>query len=139
MKKCYVIGNPIKHSLSPIIFNYLFKKNNINAKYSKYNPKNETDFFKFIKNENFYGLNITIPYKQKAYKIIDNKDGHADIKSINCIKKNKESLTGYNTDEYGFLKTIDKWQSRAGYRPCRIKSQKAIVATLYAHNKYYFN
>ena len=108
MKKCYVIGNPIKHSLSPIIFNYLFKKNNINAKYSKYNPKNETDFFKFIKNENFYGLNITIPYKQKAYKIIDNKDGHVGIKSINCIKKNKESLTGYNTDEYGFLKTIDK-------------------------------
>ena len=108
MKKCYVIGSPVEHSLSPIIFNYLFKKNNINAKYSKYNPKNETDFFKFIKNENFYGLNITIPYKQKAYKIINNKDDHIGIKSINCIKNNKESLTGYNTDKYGFLKTIDK-------------------------------
>jgi len=37
------------------------------------------------------------------------------------------------------LKTVDKWQSRAGYCPCRIKSQKAIVTALYAHNKYYFN
>ena len=37
------------------------------------------------------------------------------------------------------LKTVDTWQSRVDYCPCRIKSQKAIVATLYAYNKYYFN
>ena len=108
MKKCYVVGSPIKHSLSPAIFNYLFKKNNINAKYFKYNPENETDFLKFIKNENFYGLNITLPYKKSAYKIIKNQDDHVANKSINCIMKNKESLTGYNTDEYGFLKMIEK-------------------------------
>ena len=35
MKKYYVIGNPIEHSLSPKIHNYWFKKNNINAVYEK--------------------------------------------------------------------------------------------------------
>ena len=58
MKKFYVVGNPIEHSLSPTIFNYLFKKNNINAKYLKYNAKNKTDFLKFIKDKNFHGLNV---------------------------------------------------------------------------------
>ena len=37
------------------------------------------------------------------------------------------------------LQTIEKWQSATGYYPDRIKNQKAIVSTLYTHNKYYFN
>ena len=108
MKKFYVVGNPIEHSLSPTIFNYLFKKNNINAKYLKYNAKNKTDFLKFIKDKNFHGLNITLPYKKIAYNIIDKKGDNTASESINCIKKNKKTLEGYNTDEYGFLKMIKK-------------------------------
>ena len=108
MKKCYVVGNPINHSLSPTIFNYLFKKNNINAKYLKYNAKNKTDFLKFIKDKKFYGLNITLPYKRSAKKIIENQDKHITGAVINCIKNNQGTLEGYNTDEYGFLKMIEK-------------------------------
>ena len=37
------------------------------------------------------------------------------------------------------LDTINKWQAKTGYNPSRINSQKAIVATLYKHNKYYLN
>ncbi len=37
------------------------------------------------------------------------------------------------------LDTINKWQAKTGYNPNRINSQKAIVATLYKHNKYYLN
>ena len=108
MKKCYVVGNPIDHSLSPTIFNYLFKKNNINAKYLKYNAKNETDFLKFTKDKKFYGLNITLPYKKSAKKIIHNQDKHTTDTAINCIKNNQGKLEGYNTDQYGFLKMIEK-------------------------------
>ena len=37
------------------------------------------------------------------------------------------------------LNVVNKWQSKTGYCPDRIANQKAIVSTLYAHNKYYFN
>jgi len=106
MKKCYVVGNPVEHSLSPTIFNYLFKKNNINAQYLKYNAKNEDEFLKFIQSKKFHGLNITLPYKKRAHTIIDSTVDKIASNSINCIKNNRGILRGYNTDEYGFLKMI---------------------------------
>ena len=40
---------------------------------------------------------------------------------------------------HNILKTVAKWQSATGYYPSRIICQKAIVSTLYRHNKYYLN
>jgi len=107
MKKCYVVGNPINHSLSPTIFNYLFKKNSINADYLKFNARNEIEFQEFIQTKNFYGLNITLPYKKNAYQLINLCNDAVSTNAINCIKNNDGILEGYNTDKYGFLKMIE--------------------------------
>ena len=106
MKKCYVVGNPISHSLSPKVFNYLFEQNNINASYSKFNAKNENEFLEFIEKKDFYGLNVTLPYKKNAYDIVIGSNNSLTINSINCIKNNNGILEGYNTDQYGFLQMI---------------------------------
>ena len=66
MKKYFVIGNPINHSLSPKLHNYWFKENNINATYEKIKlEENEIEnFISKIKNQEINGYNVTIPFKK---------------------------------------------------------------------------
>ena len=110
MKKFYVIGNPISHSLSPKIFNHFFNSCKINAQYASQCIKDKQEFFYFIKKTqgDASGYNITSPYKNIAYEVVDEVDKSA-IKngSVNCIKVQKNKLIGYNTDGYGFSKMLD--------------------------------
>ena len=111
MKNFYVIGNPVNHSLSPHIFKYIFSKLNIKATYSLYKPKTYQEFenFLYTKANNFSGLNITLPYKIKAFHLVNEYDKFsAKSKAINCIKNVNNNLVGYNTDYYGFTKMFDK-------------------------------
>ena len=66
-KKFAIIGRPVKHSLSPILHNYWFEKYKIDAKYSIIETKDDdlTDVVNKVKNKDLYGINITLPYKQK--------------------------------------------------------------------------
>ena len=66
-KKFGIIGNPIKHSLSPVLHNYWFKKYNIDANYSIFDveEKDLPNLIKKIKDDSISGINITLPYKQK--------------------------------------------------------------------------
>ena len=64
-------------------------------------------FTKILHDEKFDGLNITLPYKEIAYKSLSEIDLSAQqIKIVNCIKSNNSKLTGFNTDYFGFLKMI---------------------------------
>ncbi len=62
-----IIGNPVKHSLSPVLHNYWFKKYKIDASYSIIDTKEGElpDIVKRIKDKELSGINITLPYKQK--------------------------------------------------------------------------
>ena len=64
MKKFFgIIGNPIKHSLSPVLHKYWFKKYDINADYSilEATDKNLPDIIKKIKEGDYSGINVTLP------------------------------------------------------------------------------
>ena len=80
MKKFFVIGNKTSKSLSPLIFNYWFKKYKIKAKYGYVELKNST-FDKKIKeileDHDLCGLNITIPFKNKIMKHVSVFDKHS--------------------------------------------------------------
>ena len=71
MKKYLVIGNPIDHSLSPILHNYWIKKNKIKAIYEKQKlEEHELDNLIInIKNKKIDGINITVHLKKKLYPI----------------------------------------------------------------------
>ena len=75
MKKVFVVGNKTSKSLSPLIFNYWFKKYKVDAHYS-YIEIEKNQFNKTIKktllDKEVVGLNITIPYKNKVIKLIKN-------------------------------------------------------------------
>ena len=67
-KKFYaIIGDPISHSLSPVLHNYWFNKYKINSNYSLLNvdEKNLKSVSQKIRNKELDGVNITLPYKKK--------------------------------------------------------------------------
>ena len=73
MKKYLVIGNPIEHSLSPILHNYWIKKNEINAIYEKKKLEEHEldDLILNIRNKKIDGINITVPFKKKIIPYLD--------------------------------------------------------------------
>ena len=115
MKKMFgIIGNPVKHSLSPLLHNYWFKKYKVNANYSIIDvlEKDLASIARKIKNKSLSGVNVTLPYKQKIInytdKIINNAKTTNSVNTL--LLDSDESLVGENTDVYGlqaaYLKTI---------------------------------
>jgi len=105
MKKFFVIGNPISHSLSPELHNFWLKKNNINAVYEK-KKLEETELKSFInnlRNDKIHGINVTVPFKNKVIKYLDKLSLEVEkTDSVNTIYKNRNEIIGHNTDVAGF-------------------------------------
>ena len=116
MKKLFgIIGNPVKHSLSPLLHNYWFEKYKIDANYSliEAEEKDLENLVKKIKNKTLIGINITLPYKQKIINYVGKIINDAKTSgSVNTLHLNEDNIViGENTDVYGFqaayLKKID--------------------------------
>jgi len=105
MKKYFVIGNPIDHSLSPKLHNHWFKQNNINALYDK-KKVSETDLERIIaevKTGKVDGINVTVPFKKSVIPFLDELTSLADkTQSVNTIFKKENKVIGDNTDVEGF-------------------------------------
>jgi shikimate dehydrogenase len=105
-KKYGIIGKPLSHSLSPVLQNFWFKKNNLNADYSLIEiEKNQIkEIISKIKTQKLYGINVTIPYKQEVIPFLDLIINDAEkTSSVNTIYLNSENkVVGENTDVYGF-------------------------------------
>lgn len=110
MKLFCVIGNPINHSLSPLMHNAAIKNMGIkDSFYTKFClPKNidSKSFRNFIDNSHIIGANITLPFKEIAFSCVDEVKDLARVKAINTIVKKENKLIGYNTDVNGFLNAI---------------------------------
>ena len=105
MKKYFVIGNPIDHSLSPQLHNYWLKKNNINAIYEKQklNINDLQNFVLKIKNKEISGANITVPFKKEIIPYLDELSLEAlNTQSVNTIYLSNDKVVGHNTDINGF-------------------------------------
>ena len=116
MKKKYgIIGNPIKHSLSPVLHNYWFRKYEIDSNYSIIDVKESeiSSIIKKLKNEDLSGINVTLPYKQKIVPHLSRLVNDALItSSVNTVYlDDKKALIGENTDVFGlqaaYLKEVD--------------------------------
>jgi shikimate dehydrogenase len=121
MKKNFgIIGNPIKHSLSPVLHNYWFDKYGIDANYSiiETAEENLSEIIKKIKDGSLNGINVTLPYKQKIINYLDKVINDAELAgSVNTILLDSDKLvTGENTDVFGlqaaYFKEIDNIQNK---------------------------
>jgi shikimate dehydrogenase len=121
MKKIFgIVGNPINHSLSPILHNYWLNKYNIDANYSLISTAEEKlfDVIEKIRNKIIYGVNITLPYKQKIIPFLDKIVNDAETTgSVNTVfLDNNSSIVGENTDVFGlqaaYLKETENGQNK---------------------------
>ncbi len=128
MKKFGLIGYPLKHSFSKKYFTEKFEKENLSEyQYEHFELQNLSDLPKILHdNPDLCGLNVTIPHKIGVMFFINKIDPVArEIDAVNCIKinhpsalrslftgelctleKGKYTLEGYNTDIYGFEKSL---------------------------------
>ena len=105
MKKYLVIGNPIEHSLSPLLHNYWIKKNNILAEYDKkkLNTSDLKSLVDQIREKKLNGLNVTVPFKKEIISYLDKLSPEAkSTQSVNTIYLDEDTIIGHNTDIAGF-------------------------------------
>ena len=110
MKKYLVIGNPIRHSLSPLTHNYWIKKYRlIDSAYEKrkIEEKDLEIIIKEIREDEIVGVNVTVPFKKLIIPFLDKLDLSAEeTQSVNTLFKINNKIVGYNTDRNGFWDTI---------------------------------
>ena len=106
-----IIGNPISHSLSPLMYNTLFSYYNMNSIYLPFDVKiseieERVKQFKLLK---VNGFNVTIPNKIKIMEFLDEIDDQAlKIGAVNTVFNKNGKLIGYNTDINGIINSLSK-------------------------------
>lgn len=104
-----VIGDPIRHSKSPIMLNRAFREIGINASYGAFHVKPDRlgDAIAGIRALGFRGLNVTIPHKIEVMQYLDEIDESARaIGAVNTIVNEDGRLIGYNTDGIGYVRSL---------------------------------
>ena len=107
MKQFGLIGKQLSHSFSPSFFADFFQKQGIDANYATYELQEISDFPQLIKDHDFSGLNVTIPYKTAIIPYLDELDPLAEeIQAVNVVSFENGKTKGYNTDVFGFQQSI---------------------------------
>jgi shikimate dehydrogenase len=105
-----LIGKDIDYSFSRAYFTQKFKNLNLDDhEYVNFDFQDIDELHTVLEEQkNIHGFNITIPYKEDVMKFITSIDRNAEaIGAVNTIKFTKNGLKGFNTDYYGFQKSIE--------------------------------
>ncbi|MBT3317466.1 hypothetical protein HN388_05725 [bacterium] len=105
----FVLGNPVQHSLSPVMQQAAFDSQEIDCDYYTLELINVslTDFRAVIESLQVPGFNVTAPYKQSIAKICDSLTEEATRSgNVNCVKVVNDKWVGHNTDIGGMKKVI---------------------------------
>ena len=105
-----VIGDPIGHSLSPLLHNTGFAARHVNAVYLPFLVHQLGDFLKAIRDFGIRGFSVTIPHKQAMLKYLKECEPlAAEIGAVNTVAVRRDgSLFGCNTDYVGVLRALQK-------------------------------
>jgi shikimate dehydrogenase len=106
---CGIIGDPIEHTMSPVMQNAAFQAKSLNFVYVPFRVKRDElgKAIQGMRSLNIRGFNVTIPHKVSVIPFLDKTDSLAKkIGAVNTIVNNDGVLTGYNTDALGFLNVM---------------------------------
>ena len=108
-KICALIGDPVEHTMSPVMHNAAFKKLGLDYIYIPFRVRAEelaraVDGMRAL---SMRGFNVTIPHKVTIIPMLDSIDPIAEkIGAVNTVVNDNGELTGYNTDATGFLQAL---------------------------------
>ncbi|MGI2336317.1 MAG: shikimate dehydrogenase [Dehalogenimonas sp.] len=118
-----LIGDPVAHSVSPVMHNAAFRERKLNYTYQAFRVTKEdlAAAVSGLRGLNVRGANITLPHKKAVIPFLDTVDSPAlRIGAVNTIVNENGRLTGYNTDAAGFLGAL----RASGFEP---QGKKAVV------------
>ena len=104
-----VIGDPIEHSLSPVMHNAAFESAKLDCAFFafKVKPAEVRDALSGMRALGILGLNVTMPHKKAVISYLDELDQNAKLlNAVNTIKNQDGKLWGFNTDGVGALKAL---------------------------------
>ena len=110
MPSAFVVGNPIKHSMSPILHGYWLKKYGIDGNYEpvELDPDDLSAFMQKLARGYYSGGNVTIPFKEAVLNYCDHLDPAAQsIGAVNTLWTENGRIYGGNTDSHGFTANLD--------------------------------
>jgi len=111
-KKFGLIGSTLSHSFSKAYFDEKFFRDGLRDYHYDLYPLKSADELKnlLVENPELCGLNVTIPYKEKVIKFLNDIDPVAKrIGAVNVIRIRDGLLQGFNTDSDAFLESLQKW------------------------------
>ncbi len=110
-----LIGYPLSHSFSRKFFSEKFQNEGLHDHAYRLFPLESIDGFPALFDEyaNWVGLNVTLPYKEQVIPFLDRLSPEAEeIGAVNTIRLNRGIREGFNTDVYGFEKSLLDWAPR---------------------------
>lgn len=118
-----LLGRKLSHSISPVIHRIILKSLNIDATYDLLECEEEQleSYIQALKNLEFQGFNVTIPYKKVIMKYLDEITPKAQaIGSVNTIYYEDGKVIGTNTDYDGFYQQLLYHQVQVMHKNCYI-------------------
>jgi shikimate dehydrogenase len=104
-----IIGYPLGHSMSPVIHNAAYRALSIDVRYEAWStpPDGVAQAVARVREDAMLGMNVTVPHKQAVLPLLDEVDATARaIGAVNTITKRDGRLVGYNTDRYGYIRSL---------------------------------
>lgn len=108
-RTCGLIGNPVEHTMSPVIHNTLADMLSHNLVYVPFSVEEGglKDAIKGAFALNLLGLNVTVPYKSQVIPYLSEIDDLAEkIGAVNTLVRRQEGFAGYNTDMPGLYRAM---------------------------------
>jgi shikimate dehydrogenase len=128
-KICCLIGDPVAHSLSPLIHNAGYQALGINYTYVSFRVRDIKQAIEGMRGLGIRGASVTIPHKTTVLKYLDRLDPLAEkIGAVNTIVNDDGVLTGYNTDGVGALQALEEVTTLSGKKVVIIGSGGAASA-----------
>ena len=108
-----IVGYPLKSTLSPTLHHAAFRSSGIHGVYIALpvKPEHLKETMLRVRHKNFRGVNITIPHKETVLEFIDATSTEVNaIQAANTIVVEENQLVAYNTDSYGFQKSLKEYK-----------------------------
>jgi shikimate dehydrogenase len=126
---CCLIGDPVAHSLSPLIHNAGYQALGIDFIYVPFQARDIKPAIEAIRGLGIRGASITVPHKVTAIPYLDRVDEEArEIGAVNTVVNNNGVLTGYNSDGTGARQALEEVTALAGKKAVLIGSGGAARA-----------
>lgn len=127
-----LFGNPVGHSLSPLMLQTAFDKMNLPAQYVAFQVEDLPRAVEGVRGLNIRGVSVTLPFKTEIMDLLDEIDETARlIGAINTIRNDRGRLTGFNTDADGLMGDLSEVMPPAGKRIAVLGAGGAARAAVY--------